>query len=239
MASKIRNKFRKYKEEKIKEKKELKKKKKIKRRIYRKQKCAFIYTSGKRCTRNAIGSGVFCRKHGGVVTSDSLIPTERTEDYLAYAIKSKFKPDYHPVKYIDLSREGLSDVEIAAKFEVSLKTIKAWSETFEMFNTAFEIGKALHESWWLQQGKDALNDRNFNTSLFKFLTSNKLGYSEKTEAKNLSMNVHGVLVVPAKVSQDEWAEKAQKTIKATNSPDSTNPPDSDTIDATYEEVDKK
>jgi len=73
-----------------------------------------------------------------------------------------------------------------------------------MFNTAPEIGQALHEAWWIQQGKNGLTNRGFNTSLFKFLTSNKLGYSDKMETKSLNMNLHGVLMVPDKMSDDEW-----------------------------------
>ena len=75
-----------------------------------------------------------------------------------------------------------------------------------MFNKAYDIGKAMHEAWWIEQGKSGLNNRGFNTSLFKFLTSNKLGYSDKMETKNMNMNVHGVLMVPDKVSEEEWEQ---------------------------------
>ena len=120
---------------------------------------------------------------------------------------SKFNPAIHPINYIDLSREGKSAVEIAALFNVSINTLNVWAETHQTFNTAYEIGKALHEAWWLKKGKGGLRDRFFNTSLFKFLTGNTIGYSEKQETKNFNVNAHGVLAVPSKVSIDEWEQQ--------------------------------
>jgi hypothetical protein len=98
----------------------------------------------------------------------------------------------------------MSTVEIAATIGVGEITLKNWSENFQEFSVAFEIGKALHESWWIEKGKSGLESRNFNTPLYKFLTGNKLGYAEKTESKNFNMNTCGVLVVPAKQTVDEW-----------------------------------
>ena len=79
--------------------------------------------------------------------------------------------------------------------------------------TAFEVGQVLHEAWYLKTGKDGLKQRGFNTTLFKFLAGNKLGYSDKMESKNfnLNQNVHGVLVVPAKVSEEEWEANFDKS----------------------------
>ncbi len=183
----------------------VKKRTKIK---YKRQRCAFVEkidTSGelKQCENIAIGKGTLCKRHGGdpVIKENLLDKTQ--EKYFDYP-NSKFNPLIHPIQYIEMSRFGASDVEIAAQFEVSLHSIKRWAELYESFNTAYEVGKAMHEAWWLTQGKDNLNERSFNTHLFKYLTMNKLGYSDKIEQKNLNMNVHGVLAVPEKVSVEEW-----------------------------------
>lgn len=181
----------------------VKKRRKIK---YKKQRCAFVtFEDGEpiQCRRNAVGKGTLCKKHGG----DPIIKENMLDKYQEKAVDSlisKFQPAVHPIQYIEMARFGASEVEIAAMFEVSLDTMKSWAEKYESFNTAYEVGQAMHEAWWLQQGKDNLNDRSFNTSLFKYLTMNKLGYSDKIEQKNLNMNVHGVLAVPDKVSPDEW-----------------------------------
>lgn len=169
---------------------------------YKKQRCSFIMACGNQCTKYAVGKSSLCKKHGGdPVIKENLI---KKDELSLVGVREKFDPTRHPTLFIDLSRQGLSEVEIAAEFEVAVTTLRNWSEKYEMFNIAFDIGKALHESWWLQQGKAGLNNRGFNTSLFKFLTSNKLGYSDKMETKNMNMNVHGVLMVPDKVTEEEW-----------------------------------
>lgn len=193
---------------------EEKKKKRI-RKKYKKQKCAFVRTDNTKCKRNAVGKSTLCKQHGGNPTIlDNLIQTVIDDNKALVVGASKFKPEYHPLAYIDFSRQGMSDVEIAAQFRIGITTIRSWSEKYVEFSTAYEIGNALHEAWWLTKGKQNLNDRTFNTNLFKFLTGNKLGYSEKIENKNLNMNVHGVLLVPSKVSEEEWAgNNADEDIK--------------------------
>lgn len=182
------------------------KKKKIKR--YKKQKCAFVDKNGKRCRYNAVGKSTLCKKHGGnPIIKENLIKDKELENIPLSALSTKFKPDEHPIMFIEYSRMGMSEVEIAAEFNVSVSTLKSWAEKFDMFNRAYEIGQAMHEAWWIEQGKAGLHaGRNFNTSLFKFLTGNKLGYSDKIETKSLNMNVHGVLMVPDKVSEEEWEQ---------------------------------
>lgn len=170
---------------------------------YKKQRCAFIKSDGTQCKNSAVGNGQLCGHHGGTtVIEDNLVAVDSKENM---PVKwRKFDPAVHPIQYLDLSRAGMSEVEIAAAFEVAPSTIQRWCETFDSFNTAYEIGKAMHETWWIEKGKDGLDSRSFNTALYKFMTMNKLGYSDKIEQKSLNMNVHGVLLVPDAVTEDQW-----------------------------------
>lgn len=164
---------------------------------YPKQKCVH---DG--CRFNAVGAGDTCVKHGGntIIQENLLAPSDMTSSMIR---ATKYKPEYHPLEFIMLSKEGMSTVEIAAEFEVSPSTIKNWSETYLEFNNAYDIGVAMHEAWWLKEGKGNLDNRSYNVGLFKFLTSNKLGYSDKMESK--SLNIHaGVLMVPGQPSLQEW-----------------------------------
>ena len=166
------------------------------------------------CHHNAIGSGIYCRQHGG----DPVILENLLQDHeipIATLLNSKYKPEYHPIAFIALSREGLSTTEIASEFGVSVGTLKAWSEKYVSFNTAYEIGLDMHEAWWLKEGKGNLSNRSYNTGLFKFLTGNKLGYSDKIESKNLNITA-GVLLAPQPLTTEEWTQTVQTT-----------PPDSD------------
>lgn len=180
---------------------------------YKKQKCAFVFDCGTRCRNNAVGKSTLCKKHGGdPIIKENLVPAKSEKDLTG--LITKYNPSTHPVMFMDLSRQGMSDVEIAAEFEVGVDTLRGWAEKYEMFNTAYEIGRAMHESWWLGQGKNGLNNRGFNTGLFKFLTSNKLGYSDKMETKSMNMNIHGVLMVPDKMSEEEWEKDDEDIIDA-------------------------
>ncbi len=201
----------KVKKKKIEEAKKPLVKRKLKRKkIYVKEKCHY-HEGGIRCTRNAIGNGQLCKLHGGERDLTNVLSPEATQLYLAVKGHSiKFNPGIHPLQMIDLSRQGMSDVEIAAEIGVGVGTLRGWADQYEEFSLAYEIGQALHESWWLQKGKTGLDQRNFNTSLFKFLTGNKLGYADKVETKNLNMNTCGVLVVPTKQSMDEWEASGVK-----------------------------
>lgn len=178
--------------------------KKIKK--YKKKRCSFVFEDGVRCKNRACKGDVLCKKHGGVskVIKENLVPID--EEYIL-RVDSKYDPAYHPIRYIELSREGKSPVEIAAEFSISDHTIKNWNEKYESFNTAYEIGQAMYESWWLMTGKENLQTRGFNTHLYKFLTGNKLGYSDKIEQKSMNMNVHGVLMIPDKMNEDEWEKE--------------------------------
>lgn len=180
-------------------------KKKPKKKIYKykRMQCAFVDENGVRCTSKAVGKSTLCKKHGG----SKYIPENMIKDDLVGigSIGTKYNPEVHPLLYIQLSREGYSNPEIAAEFQISSYTLQQWTEKYESFYLAAEIGKEMQEAWWLRKGKDNLeNNRNFNTNLFKYLTMNKLGYSDKIESKSTNLNVHGVLMVPDAVSEDEW-----------------------------------
>ena len=180
------------------------------KKVYVSQRCAYIKEDGTQCNNYAAGKGTLCLIHGG---SDK-IPENMYSDKELIATNGaiancriKFNPTVHPLRYISLAKDGLSDVEIAAEFEISLGTLKDWTSKFESFEEAYEIGQVMHERWWIEQAKGNLNERSFNTSLFKFMTMNKLGYSDKIEQKSMNMNIHGVLMVPDPVSEDEWEKE--------------------------------
>lgn len=174
-------------------------------KVYVEAQCMF-HENGERCKRKAVGSSQLCKMHGGQKDLDNVLDENATKALVNAGILSntKFDPAIHPLMMIDLSREGKSDVEVAAEIGIGVSQLRKWAETYDNFATAYEIGQALYESWWLEKGRDNLTTRNFNTTLFKFLTGNKLGYADKVETKNLNMNTCGVLVVPEKVSVDEW-----------------------------------
>ena len=119
-------------------------------------------------------------------------------------ISSKFDVGKHPLLYIKLSKEGKSDVEIASSFQISLSTLMRWVHDYEEMKEAYEIGQTMYEAFFLTKGVQNLENDRFNNVLFKYLTMNKLGYSDKVETKNTMQGLHGVVVIPNTLSIQEW-----------------------------------
>ena len=87
-------------------------------------------------------------------------------------------------------------------------TLKKWADTYKEFAFVFELGDAMHEAWYIREGKANLKNSRFQTPLFKHLTGNKLGYAEKVETTNTNNNTSvGVLLVPGQMSIEDWEQK--------------------------------
>lgn len=170
---------------------------------YPREKC-----SEEDCKNYAVGSSDKCRGHGGdpLIRENLLSATEVTALMEAGSI---FDARVHPIAYIECSREGMSEVEIAAEFGVSVYMLRNWNEKYLEFNTAYEIGNAMHEAWWLQEGKENLDNRSYNVPLYKYITMNKIGYSDKIESKSLHVHA-GVLQVPAKMDAGDWEQAVKQ-----------------------------
>lgn len=166
---------------------------------YVSKQCAFIKETGFRCEGRTTGNHNVCALHGGVAPKRELTVSG------LQTITAKYDPSYHPMAYIMHSKDGLAKSEICGAFQISLSTLHKWGEKFKEFAEAMEIGKALHEAWYLRTGKDNLDSRFFQTGLFKFLTMNNgLNWSDKAETKSTQNGNFGVLLVPAAMGIDEW-----------------------------------
>lgn len=123
---------------------------------------------------------------------------------ISSSINSKFDVGKHPLLYIKLSKEGKSDVEIASLFQISISTLMRWVHDYEEMKEAYEIGQTMYEAFFLTKGVQNLENDRFNNVLFKYLTMNKLGYSDKVETKSTMQGLHGVVVIPNTLSIQEW-----------------------------------
>lgn len=172
---------------------------------YEKQRCAYIYPRGYQCVKSAAGSSTLCRLHGGdPIKKDNII--EKEEEHKYFITGTKYDPAFHPIEFIKHRIQGLTEHEVAVIFGVSVPTMQRWAEKFESFYTAWEHGKDCYEAWWLRKARENIDNRSINTPLYKFITMNKLNYSDRVESRSVSMNVHGVLMVPDAVSEEKWEE---------------------------------
>ncbi len=163
--------------------------KKVKKVVTRK--CAYPG-----CSSKSIGGSNFCKVHGGsIIDINNTVP--------ALGITGKFDPEKHPVEYLKLARQGFSKTEIAAEFEVSIGTLNKWIKTYEQMAVVADVAEEMHTSWWIREGKNNLDNRGYNTNLFKFMAGNMLGWSDKIESRNLNVTA-GVLKVHAELSVQDW-----------------------------------
>ena len=171
--------------------------------LYKKSQCMFHFENGTRCNGHASGGSTLCNIHGGssVIGAQPIPFNELPVSRIAI---TKFDPAYHPIRYLELSRQGFSDVEIAADFSISISTLRDWASTIQEFSIAFEIGKTMYEAYFLRTGVRNLHNDRFNNSLYKYITMNKLGYSDKVETKSMNTSLHGVLLVPSEMTPEEW-----------------------------------
>ena len=185
----------------------------------KKTRCAFIGKNGEQCKARTSGKGNFCSLHSETtfreITHHNPMPMINT-------LAVKYDPIYHPFEFVKLSNEGMNPKEIASIFNVSLDTIENWRNTYPMFDQAYDIGKVAHEAWYLRTGKDNLDNRWFQTPLFKFLAMNNgLGWTDKVDSRSQVQGQFGVLLMPGQLSVDEWEaqnikreEELQKRLEA-------------------------
>ena len=178
---------------------------------YESARCSFVGEDGVQCRGFACSGISFCRVHAkmmGLSRGDIVRSSECDVSYKnlpeSYLVRTKFDIGKHPLLYIKLSRLGKSDVEIASEFGVSLGTLMKWVSEISEMKEAYEIGQTMYEAFFLKKGVENLDNDRFNNVLYKYLTMNKLGYSDKMETKSTMSGLHGVMVVPSTMSVSEW-----------------------------------
>lgn len=74
---------------------------------------------------------------------------------------SIYKADFHPVDFVKLSSEGLSNLQIAAKWGMNVKTIQRWAKDLSKpeFMEAFEVGQQREEAAWEGLGWEIANGK--------------------------------------------------------------------------------
>ena len=79
---------------------------------------------------------------------------------------SLYRPEYCE-RVIELGREGMSVVEMAAEIGVARITIEEhWPSAHEEFCEAFARARELSQAWWERQGREGLKAEKFNAQLY-------------------------------------------------------------------------
>ena len=156
------------------------------------------------CQRAAILSGKSNKK--------TVTPKKRTVKAAPAKRKlgrPKFSPDLEQVR--KLAALQCTDDEIAAFFDVSVRTIERRRKDSDEFNDAVMQGKLL--------GRVSLRRRQYeaalggNVAMLIWLGKNILGQAERVDRRVVDrdgndVQTHGVLVVPATMTPEEWVAQA-------------------------------
>lgn len=102
-------------------------------------------------------------------------------------------------KVIDMFAGGATVVEVCRFLGIHKSTFYRWlkDERKGDFQRTIELGIQASEAYWIQVGRDNLENKSFNTSLYAFMMVNKFNYRstyskqevEKTENKTTTVEV--------------------------------------------------
>ena len=105
----------------------------------------------------------------------------------------------------DEYKEGASDTEVRAKLRI---TESLWKSLYNdpqasAFREIIDIGRMLAKGWWMEQGRKALRDKQFNQALWYMNMKNRYSWSEKTETSTR---------IAEDMSQDELDEAVKAAL---------------------------
>lgn len=87
-------------------------------------------------------------------------------------------------KMLDGYSQGMSDIEICKELKLSKKQFNSYLSRSAEFRELVEYGHDLAEAWNVSQSRLNLQNKEFNTPLYKTRMSNLYGWADKVDNKN-------------------------------------------------------
>jgi transposase-like protein len=105
---------------------------------------------------------------------------------------------------------GASIVEVCREIGIVKKTFYNWMEAYPEFKEVVDHGMIAAESWWIERGRENVDNRKFNHALWLLMMVNRFkwhsAYAKKEEKKEI-INEHKVEVKNA-VDVDSILQKS-------------------------------
>lgn len=91
---------------------------------------------------------------------------------------TKYRPEF-PEELLEMARNGLLPQEVAAKWEVSVDTVKAWGKDplKPKFVKAYKQAPLLREAWWINKGREGFQGKlgRFNSPCYMYMMAAVFG----------------------------------------------------------------
>ena len=93
---------------------------------------------------------------------------------------TKYLPEYC-MKAYEIMRQGASLEELAYDLDVHTDTVVEWSNVHEDFSVAIKEGRSFAKGWWLKKGREHIENKEFNSTLWYMNMKNRYGWADKHE----------------------------------------------------------
>ena len=109
-----------------------------------------------------------------------------------------------PSKVIELMKKGASKAEVSANLGISRETLHQWENDpgKSEFSDAIKRGEELSRAWWMQQGRENLQNKNFSPVLWYMNMKNRFGWRDKWELEHSGPDGGPIELAAVKVAQE-------------------------------------
>jgi|TARA_R100001530_G_C4254919_1_gene138878 transposase-like protein len=107
--------------------------------------------------------------------------------------------------------QGGSIIEVSRLIGISRSTFYAWlngTDTLKKpFREVVSIGKEAAEAWWMRQGRENIENRSFNNSLYQFNMLNRWNWNSNKKEEKKEIEYKGTVEVKKAVDWEAVVEK--------------------------------
>jgi len=82
---------------------------------------------------------------------------------------------------IDLMDRGYSIKEIARRLRIARSTLYLWMEKSVQLSDTIKLGVEFSEGWWMEKGRENIDNKEFNSTLWYMNMKNRFGWKDKSE----------------------------------------------------------
>ena len=104
---------------------------------------------------------------------------------------------------IDLYKQGYTNVEVAEYLELTKRQFAQMCQTNPQFRELVERGNDIAEAWNMRQGRTNLENKDFNTVLYKARMGHLYGWADKIDQNTKQLSVN------AEVTKEELVKRLQ------------------------------